>query len=105
MRQRAVITHWEDEQIQSKIAGRTYVFVGFNYLLPVERDLMLRLRDNGQAQFYWDFVQDFKTNTKAFSFAQLNAGILGNNGNNQSPISNRCSLPAGARSQIPIGPV
>ena len=88
MRQRAVITHWEDEQIQSKIAGRTYVFVGFNYLLPVERDLMLRLRDNGQAQFYWDFVQDFKTNTKAFSFAQLNAGILGNNGNNQSPISN-----------------
>ncbi|MBR7154926.1 MAG: PD-(D/E)XK nuclease family protein [Paludibacteraceae bacterium] len=79
MRQRAVITHWEDEQIQSKIAGRTYVFVGFNYLLPVERDLMLRLRDNGQAQFYWDFVRDFKTNTKAFSFAQLNAGILGNN--------------------------
>ena len=78
MRQRAVIAHWEAEQIQSKIAGRTYVFVGFNYLLPVERDLMMRLRDNGQARFYWDFVRDFKTNTKAFSFARLNAGILGN---------------------------
>jgi len=77
MRQRAVITHWEDDAIQTKIKGRTYIFVGFNYLLPVERDLMLRLRDAGQAMFYWDYVPDFKTNEKAFSFTQLNKGILG----------------------------
>ncbi|MBQ7996083.1 MAG: PD-(D/E)XK nuclease family protein [Paludibacteraceae bacterium] len=77
MRQRAVIDHWEDESVQSQIAGRTYVFVGFNYLLPVERELMQRLRDAGQAYFYWDYVSNFETNEKAFSFARLNSGILG----------------------------
>ena len=77
MRQRAVIEHWEDESVQAQIQGRTYIFVGFNYLLPVERELMEHLRDAGQALFYWDFVADFPTNTKAFSFAQLNSGILG----------------------------
>lgn len=77
MRQRAVITHWDDPSLQSKIAGRMFVFVGFNYLLPVERELMARLRDTNQALFYWDYVRDFETNTKAFSFAELNSGILG----------------------------
>lgn len=76
-RQRAVIEQWDDETIQSKVAGRMFVFVGFNYLLPVERDLMMRLRDAGQAMFYWDYVPDFQTNEKAFSFAKLNSGILG----------------------------
>ena len=91
MRQRAVIEHWEDESIQSQIAGRTYIFVGFNYLLPVERELMELLRDNNQAQFYWDYVPDFTTNTKAFSFAQLNHSLLG--GTNIQPplIDNRKS--------------
>ena len=77
LRQRAVIENWEDEEIQQKIAGRTYIFVGFNYLLPVERELMMLLRDAGQARFYWDSVTDFQTNEKAFSFTQLNSGILG----------------------------
>ena len=83
MRQRSVIEHWDDEETQSKIAGRTYVFVGFNYLLPVERELMERFRDAGQALFYWDYVPDFKTNEKAFSFARLNHSILG--GENRMP--------------------
>ena len=86
MRQRAVIEHWNDEALQSKIAGRTFVFVGFNYLLPVERELMENLRDAGQALFYWDYVPDFRTNTKAFSFAQHNAALLGSA--NKSSISN-----------------
>ena len=77
MRQRAVIEQWQSESIQSKIAGRTYIFVGFNYLLPVELELMKLLQEAGQARFYWDFVPDFKTNTKAFSFAQKNVAILG----------------------------
>jgi hypothetical protein len=77
MRQRAVIEQWDDENIQKQIAGRTYVFIGFNYLLPVERELMLRLRDNGQALFYWDYIPDFETNTKAFSFTKQNRDILG----------------------------
>ena len=77
MRQRAVIEHWDEPEIQEKIAGRRYIFVGFNYLLPVELELMKRLRDAGQAQFYWDYTADFDTNTKAFSFAQRNAAVLG----------------------------
>ena len=80
MRQRAVIEQWEDEYVQLQIKGRMYVFVGFNYLLPVERELMVLLRDAGQALFYWDYVPDFETNEKAFSFAKLNSGILGDDG-------------------------
>ena len=53
MRQRSVIEHWNDESLQAKIAGRTYIFVGFNYLLPVERELMEHLRDAQQALFWW----------------------------------------------------
>ena len=78
LRQRAVIEHWNDEEIQSKIAGRTYIFVGFNYLLPVERELMTLLRDANQAMFYWDYVPNFQTNEKAFAFTRQNAEILGN---------------------------
>lgn len=77
LRQRAVIEHWEDKEIQDKIEGRTYIFVGFNYLLPVERELMTLLRDAGQAMFYWDYVADFQTNEKAFSFTKLNSSLLG----------------------------
>lgn len=77
MRQRAVIEHWDEAPVQNQIRGRMYIFVGFNYLLPVEREVMQRLKDAGQALFFWDFVPDFTTNEKAFSFARLNAGILG----------------------------
>ena len=90
MRQRAVISHWNDEEIQKKIEGRTFIFVGFNYLLPVERELMQLLRNQGQAMFFWDFIPDFRTNEKAFSFAQLNAGLLGN----ANPSPNRPSDPS-----------
>ena len=77
MRQRAVLEHWDEPSVQQQIAGRTFIFVGFNYLLPVERELMERLRDNKQALFYWDYVPDFPTNEKAFMFAKKNAEILG----------------------------
>jgi hypothetical protein len=33
----------------------TYVFVGFNVLNKVERELFARLRDAGKALFYWDY--------------------------------------------------
>ena len=77
MRQRAVIECWDEPSVQTQIQGRTFIFVGFNYLLPVERDLMLRLRDAEQALFFWDFVPDFQTNEKAFSFTKQNKDILG----------------------------
>ena len=92
MRQRAVIEHWEDEEIQAKIADRTYIFVGFNYLLPVERELMQLLRDAGQARFFWDYVPNFKTNEKAFSFAKKNAEILGSE-TSDSSVARREKIP------------
>ena len=99
MRQRAVIEHWSDESTQALVAGRMYIFVGFNYLLPVERELMTLLRDAGQAQFYWDFVPDFQTNEKAFSFAQMNSAILGS-ANLKSEISNLKSEISNLKSPI-----
>lgn len=89
MRQRAIITCWDDETIQQKIAGRTYVFVGFNYLLPVECELMQLMKQAVKTLFYWDYRPDFKTNTKAFSFAKKNAELLGNN--NPSPVTHNPS--------------
>ena len=77
MRQRAVIEQWETDTIQEQIAQQYYFFVGFNYLLPAELDLMKRLRDANKASFFWDLVSDFSTNKKAFSFAQQNSQILG----------------------------
>ena len=79
MRQRNVIEQWDADSVQAHIAGRTFVFVGFNYLLPVERELMEHLRDARQALFYWDYVADFQTNEKAFSFAVQNSLLLGTN--------------------------
>ncbi len=78
MRQRAVIEEWKSEELQAKISDRNVIFIGFNYLLPVERELMLLFSTTGRAQFYWDYVTDFKTNDKAFSFTQLNSNLLGN---------------------------
>ena len=60
---------------------------------------MTLLRDAGQAQFYWDFVTDFQTNEKAFSFAQMNSAILGS-ANNKSEISNLKSEISNLKSQI-----
>ena len=77
LRQRAVIERWEEESVQNQIKERTYIFVGFNYLLPVERELMTLLRNKGQALFFWDYVPNFQTNRKAFAFAEKNAGVLG----------------------------
>jgi CRISPR/Cas system-associated exonuclease Cas4 (RecB family) len=76
LRQRAVIERWEEESVQNQIKERTYIFVGFNYLLPVERELMTLLKDKGQALFFWDYVPHFQTNRKAFAFAEKNAGML-----------------------------
>ena len=76
MRQRSVIEQWGSDCVQEKIKDRMFVFVGFNYLLPVEFELMKHLFDTKQALFYWDYVADFQTNEKAFSFAVQNSERL-----------------------------
>lgn len=77
LRQRAVIDQWDTDSVQQQIANQYYFFVGFNYLLPAELELMKRLRDANKASFFWDLVADFSTNEKAFSFAKRNSQILG----------------------------
>ena len=75
-RQRYVVSHWQELRQQTE--GKMYCFVGFNYLLPVERQLMQLLQDEGKALFYWDYVEDFKTNSKAFAFIRQNIQTLPN---------------------------
>lgn len=67
-RTRWVIEHFEDEKIQQKTAGRCYVFVGFNYLLAAERELMRLLRAHGETLFYWDYNPNFHTDESIYKF-------------------------------------
>ena len=50
---RQVIEHWE--QIPNNAFEQHYVFVGFNALTESERQLLIRLRDRGCADFYFDY--------------------------------------------------
>ena len=49
----------ENEDIQFNYD--VYVFVGFNVLHKVEQNLFKRLKDAGQARFYWDFDKYYMT--------------------------------------------
>ena len=75
-RMRYVISHWQ--QLSPRAESRMYCFIGFNYLLPVERQLMQLLKDEERALFFWDYVEDFRTNTKAFAFIRQNIRLLPN---------------------------
>ena len=70
------------EQIDERIAEvgeqKSYCFIGFNYLLRVEKELMCWFRDHRNGRFYWDYVADFQTNTKAFAFVEQHIRDLGN---------------------------
>ena len=79
-RMKAVIEHWTDDAIQRKIAGQHFVFAGFNYLVPAEKQLMTNLKDAGQATFFWDYPlpDTFTANSKAFKWIRGNAELFGN---------------------------
>lgn len=66
MRMRRVITDWNT--LHEHYDNRTFVFIGFNYLMPIEKELMRLLYDQKQAYFYWDYIDDFQANEKAYSF-------------------------------------
>lgn len=65
-----VINHFLDEDVQERIAGRTYVFIGFNYLLAAEWQLMNLLRD--KALYYWDNDPDFHLDDNVYRFVHAN---------------------------------
>ena len=75
-RMRYVISHWSE--LSTRATSKTYCFIGFNYLLPVERQLMQLLQTEGRALFFWDYVEDFQTNSKAFAFIRQNMRTLPN---------------------------
>ena len=79
-RMKAVIEHWNDASIQRKIAGQHFVFAGFNYLVPAEKQLMTNLKEADKATFFWDYPSpaSFTTNNKAFRWIQRNAEQFGN---------------------------
>ncbi|MGN0234788.1 MAG: PD-(D/E)XK nuclease family protein [Paludibacteraceae bacterium] len=77
------ISEWENRQVVPTRSGQTpprksYCFIGFNYLLRVEKELMLWFKEHRNGRFYWDYVADFKTNTKAFAFVEKHIRDLGN---------------------------
>ena len=43
----------------------TYIFVGFNALHKVERELFLKLKREGKARFYWDFDDYYMKDNEA----------------------------------------
>lgn len=75
-RYRWVHQHFDESYVQERLAGRTFVFVGFNYLLKAERELMVRLRD--QSLFYWDYDPSFTTNETVYAFIQKQLESLPN---------------------------
>lgn len=75
-RMRYVVSHWPE--LRERAAAKTYCFIGFNYLLPVERQLMQLLYNEGRALFFWDYVENFRTNSKAFAFIRQNMLTLPN---------------------------
>lgn len=79
-RMQTVIAHWEDENIQRKIAGQHFVFAGFNYLVPAEKQLMMNIKETGNATFFWDYPVpgSFNANSKAFRWVKRNAELFGN---------------------------
>lgn len=75
-RMRYVVSHWQE--VRQRAGSKTYCFIGFNYLLPVERELMRLLRSEERALFFWDYVPDFRTNSKAFAFISQNLKLFPN---------------------------
>ncbi len=77
MQKRWVIDHWDE--VKEQCAEQQYIFIGFNYLLPVEKELFALIQgedenkdENKHTLFYWDYVKDFATNRNAYKFIEQN---------------------------------
>ena len=74
-----VVNHFDE--LEQEIGYRTYVFVGFNYLLPAERKLMELLKNRGKARFYWDNDPSFSLDDHVYQYIRHNINILGEEAN------------------------
>lgn len=79
-RSRWVIEHWEDERVQQGLGERHYAFLGFNYLLGAERELMrlVRERDEAHTLFYWDYDAHFPLQNGIYDFIPREIARFGN---------------------------
>ncbi|MCQ2347786.1 MAG: PD-(D/E)XK nuclease family protein [Paludibacteraceae bacterium] len=75
-RYRWVVEHWDE--LTGTVQGRTYVFVGFNYLLAAERCLMELLQHVATTRFYWDYNPSFQVDKGVYQFIQENIKQFGN---------------------------
>lgn len=73
-RMKDVLKRWND--IAPTILDEKFAFIGFNYLLPAERELLERLRT--QSTFYWDYDESFNVNSRAYRFVKANISHFGN---------------------------
>lgn len=91
-RTRWVIDHFQSPEVQSALADRHFVFVGFNYLLAAERELMTCIRDlqPDHTLFYWDYDPDFSIPNGIYSFLPPEISRFGN----CLPASDSASHPA-----------
>lgn len=79
-RTRWVVENFSDDIVQRGLQGRHFVFVGFNYLLGAERQLMTLIRDREPEQtlFYWDYNADFTIPNGIFDFMPREIERFGN---------------------------
>ncbi len=72
MQKRWVISHWDEaKDYYEEFANQQFAFIGFNYLMPVEKELLAKIKaEKSNTLFYWDYVADFQTNKKAYSFIE-----------------------------------
>lgn len=72
-----VINHFDDKQ--ARLEERTYVFIGFNYLLPAEREIMTLFHKHQQTLFFWDNDPAFDAvDPSVYQFIQENIRQFGN---------------------------
>lgn len=67
-----------DQLPMSYIGQRTIVFIGFNYLLHAEHELMRLIKADGRSLFFWDYRENFSANTKAYAYLKKHVEEFGN---------------------------
>lgn len=72
---RWVINH--PEVWQQEAQGRTFVFIGFNYLLPAERQLMALLKEKSNTLFFWDNDASFALDPHVYQYISANMAQFG----------------------------
>ncbi len=73
---RWVIEHFDE--VQDRLNHRTFVFIGFNYLLGAERRLMELIQAHTPTLFYWDYDPSFTLDASVYHFLRDDITHFGN---------------------------